>query len=170
MASEDVATHDDAAEQSAGVTSTPDSTPLTDSAQTPRPEPTLDVDRTPDPGGAADAAPTTQPEPTQDVDNTDNSDPSREHGSKAPGRWFEDETGPFQRRVLAFDIPLVLLLVITAIVVAIGSGLLLLGASELVIGPIVIAWPVATAALAVLVIGFSALWLASRQTASPSDH
>ena len=51
-----------------------------------------------------------------------------------------------------------------------GSALLLVGGSELVIGQIVIAWPVVAAALGVLVIGFGALWLASRETVSPGDH
>jgi hypothetical protein len=58
----------------------------------------------------------------------------------------------------------------TAIVVTLGSALLLVGGSELVIGQIVIAWPVVAAALGVLVIGFGALWLASRETVRPSDH
>ena len=51
-----------------------------------------------------------------------------------------------------------------------GSALLLVGGSELVIGQIVIAWPVVAAALGVLVIGFGALWLASRETVSKGDH
>ena len=76
----------------------------------------------------------------------------------------------FQRHVLPLLIPPALLLVITAIVVTLGSALLLLSASELTIGPIVIGWPVAAAALGVLVIGFGALWLASRETLRPSDH
>ena len=77
---------------------------------------------------------------------------------------------PFQRHVLPLLIPPVLLLVITVIVVRLGSALLLLSASELTIGKIVIAWPVVAAALGVLVIGFGALWLASRETVRPSDH
>jgi len=76
----------------------------------------------------------------------------------------------FQRYVLPLLIPPVLLLVITAIVVTLGSALLLLSASELMIGQIVIAWPVVAAGLGVLVIGFGALWLASRETVRPSDH
>ena len=81
-----------------------------------------------------------------------------------------DMKDPFQRHVLPLLIPPALLLVITAIVVTLGSALLLLSTSELTIGQIVIAWPVVAAALGVLVIGFGALWLASRETVRPSDH
>ena len=121
-----------------GVSSTADSTPRPDSAQTPRPDPSLDVD------------------------NTDNSDPTPEHGSDAPGRWFErDGSIPSNRcchsyfRCSAGDHG--------DRRGRSGSGLLLLGASELVIGLMVIAWQVATAALGVLMIGFVALSLASRR-------
>ena len=59
----------------------------------------------------------------------------------------------FQRQVLPFLLPPILLLVITAIVLALGSGLLLLGTSDLQLGPIVVAKAVVAAGLGVLMIG-----------------
>lgn len=67
-----------------------------------------------------------------------------------------------QRRILPFLLPPLLLVVITAVVVALGSGLLLLGTSELQVGPVVVAKAVVAAGLGVLVIGSGALWLAAR--------
>ena len=67
-----------------------------------------------------------------------------------------------QPHVLPFVLPPLLLLVITAAVVALGSGLLLLGTSELQVGPVVVAKAVVAAGLGVLVIGSGALWLAAR--------
>ena len=109
-------------------------------------------------------APPPMPEKTPRLDQTSNG------GPVAGKRWFVNMTDPFQRHVLPLLIPSALLLVITVIVVTLGSALLLLSASELTIGPIVIAWPVVAAALGVLVIGFGALWLASRETVRPGDH
>ena len=132
----------------------------------PRPEPTVDATPTSD----SEPLPPTELEPTSDTDQTPRLDQTS-NGSPVTGiRSFADMTDLFQRHVLPLLIPPALLLVIAAIVVTLGSALLLLSASELTIGPIVIAWPVVAAALAVLVIGFGALWLASRETVRSSDH
>jgi hypothetical protein len=140
--------------------------PSPDSDPAPEPEPTVDVTPT------SDSEPLAPPElePTSDTDQTPRLDQTS-NGSPVAGKaWFVDMADPFQRHVLPLLIPPVLLLVITAIVVTLGSALLLLSASELTIGPIVIAWPVVAAGLGVLVIGFGALWLVSRETVSPSHH
>jgi len=91
------------------------------------------------------------------------SDPTLERAPAPRRRWFAD-TRRLRRDLLAFFLPPLLLLLITAIVVTLGSGLLLLGSRELEIGPIVIAWAVVAAALGVLVIGSGALWLATRSS------
>ena len=85
-------------------------------------------------------------------------------------RWLADLFLAFRRRVSQILIPLVLLAAITAIVVSLGSGLLLLGKTELELGPIALAWAVVAAALAVLLIGLSALWLAARAGRSTPSH
>jgi len=90
-------------------------------------------------------------------------DPTLERAPAPRRRWFAD-TRRLRRDLLAFILPPLLLSLITAIVVTLGSGLLLLGSRELEIGPIVIAWAVVAAALGVLVIGSGALWLATRAT------
>ncbi len=143
---------------------------MPDSVPTSQPEPVVGFDKTPDPDPAPDSAPTSQLEPPLDLEPTPDPNPTPERSHVARRRWHVDMTDPFQRHVLPLLIPPALLLVITAIVVTLGSALLLLSASELTIGPIVIAWPVAAAALGVLVIGFGALWLASRETVRPSDR
>jgi hypothetical protein len=140
--------------------------PSSGSDPRPEPEPTVDVSLT------SDSEPRPPPglEPTSDTDQTPPPLDQTSNGSPVAGkRWFVDMTAPF-RHVLPLLIPFVLLLVITAIVVVLGSALLLLSASALTIGPVVIAWPVVAAALEVFVIGFGALWLASRETVSPGDH
>jgi hypothetical protein len=78
-----------------------------------------------------------------------------------------DGPDPFHYRVLPFLIPPVLIVVIGAIITTLGSTLLQLGKSDLEIGPIVIAKAVVAAIVGILVIGFGALWLASRPD---SDH
>jgi len=127
-------------------------------------------------GATLDSVPSSQPdpaldlEPTSDTHQTPRLDQTSNGSPVAGKRWFVNMTDPFQRHVLPLLIPPALLLVITAIVVTLGSALLLLSASQLTIGPIVIAWPVVAAALGVLVIGFGALWLASCDTERFGDH
>lgn len=77
------------------------------------------------------------------------------------------EPDPFEKRVLPFLIPPFLVLVIASIITTLGSALLQMGKSELVIGPIVIAKAVVLALFGILIIGFGALWLASRADQSP---
>jgi hypothetical protein len=141
--------------------------PTSDSDPRPEPEPTVDVTPTSD----SEPLPPSELEPTSDTDQTPPPLDQTSNGSPVAAKsWFVDMADIFQRYVLPLLIPPVLLLVITAIVVTLGSALLLLSASELTIGQIVIAWPVVAAALGVLVVGFGALWLASRETVRPSDH
>ena len=141
--------------------------PSSDSDPRPEPEPTVDVTMTSD----SEPLPPPELEPTSDTDQPPPPLDQTSNGSPVAGkRWFVNMTDPFQRHVLPLLIPPALLLVITAIVVTLGSALLLLSASELTIGPIVIAWPVVAAALGVHLIGFGALWLASRETVRRSDH
>jgi hypothetical protein len=81
-----------------------------------------------------------------------------------------DEAGepdPFQQRVLPFLIPPFLIIVIAAIITTLGSGLLQLGKSEFEIGPIMIAKAVVAALIGILVLGFGALYLATRPDQSP---
>jgi hypothetical protein len=181
------AAHDEANEQAAPAMSGTEPGATPDSVPTSRPEPVVGFDKTPDPDPGPDSALAPEPEPTLDVEPTADSDLTTEHQCTLD---LESTSGPeptpkhslatltnglagmtdlFQRHVLPLLIPPALLLVITVIVVTLGSALLLLSASELTIGPIVIAWPVVAAALGVLVIGFGALWLASRETVSPGD-
>jgi hypothetical protein len=75
---------------------------------------------------------------------------------------FAEATHLFQRYLLPFLLPPLLLVMITAIVVVRGSGLLLLGTGDLQLGPVVVGKAVAAAGLGVLVIGSFALWLAMR--------
>ena len=159
------AAHDEANEQAVPAMSGTEPGAAPDSVPTSRPEPVVGFDKTPDPDPAPDSAPTSQLEPPLDLEPTPDPNPTPERSHVAPSR-----TDRLERHILPLLIPPVLLLVITAIVVTLGSALLLLSASELTIGPIVIAWPVVAAALGVLVIGFGALWLASRETVRPSDH
>jgi uncharacterized membrane protein YagU involved in acid resistance len=88
---------------------------------------------------------------------------------------------PFDHKVLPFLLPPVLVLIIGAIIVSFGTGLLRLGKDHMEIGPIVIAEAVVAALIGILVIGFGALWLAtrpekdqsrpsSRETVSHTDH
>jgi hypothetical protein len=74
---------------------------------------------------------------------------------------------PFQYRVLPFLLPPVLIVIIAAIISTFGTGLLQLGKSELEIGPIVIAKAVVAAIIGIIVIGFGALYLATRPDHSP---
>jgi len=130
-----------------------------DSPQTPAPEPD------------ATANPPAPPSEVQgDSKPAVDSEPSVESSRTASRRWLADLFLAFRRHVSQLLIPLVLLAAITAIVVSLGSGLLLLGKSELEIGPIALAWAVVAAALAVLLIGLSALWLAARAGRSTPSH
>ena len=157
--------HDEANEQAVPAMSGTEPGATPDSVPTSRPEPVVGFDKTPDPDPAPDSAPTSQLEPPLDLEPTPDPNPTPERSPVAPSR-----TDRLERHILPLLIPPVLLLVITAIVVTLGSALLLLSTSELTIGQIVVAWPVVAAALGVLVIGFGALWLASRETVSPGDH
>jgi len=74
---------------------------------------------------------------------------------------------PFQYRVLPFLIPATLLVVLAAIVTTLGTTLLQFGKSEVEIGPVVVAKSVIVAILGILVIGFGALFLATRPDHSP---
>jgi hypothetical protein len=135
--------------------------------------PDLDTRSESDPSSALDR--TSESDPSSAVEKAAASDASSALAQSAESaltlerapaerwRWFAD-TRRLRRDLLAFLLPPVLLLLITAIVVTLGSGLLLLGSRELEIGPIVIAWAVVAAALGVLVIGSGALWLATRAT------
>ena len=77
------------------------------------------------------------------------------------------EPDPFQLNVLPFLIPPFLIIVIAAIITTFGSGLLQLGKSDFEIGPIVVAKAVVAAVVGIFVIGFGALYLASRSDQSP---
>ncbi len=87
---------------------------------------------------------------------------------------------PFNHTVLPFLLPPVVMVVIGAIIVSFGTGLLRLGKDHMEIGPIVIGQAVIAALVGILVIGFGALWLASRpddqsgpsrrETVSHTDH
>jgi NhaP-type Na+/H+ or K+/H+ antiporter len=74
---------------------------------------------------------------------------------------------PFDHNVLPFLIPPFLILVIAAIIVTFGEGLLQLGKSQLQIGPIEIAAAVVAAVVGIFVIGLGAWWLSSRVDQSP---
>jgi hypothetical protein len=78
---------------------------------------------------------------------------------------------PFQHTVLPFLIPPFLIVVIAAIITTFGSGLLQLGKSDVEIGPITIAKAVIAALCGILIIGFGALYLATRpDQSSPSSR
>jgi uncharacterized membrane protein YagU involved in acid resistance len=74
---------------------------------------------------------------------------------------------PFQYRTLPFLIPPVLLIVVIAIISTLGTILLQFGKAEIEIGPVTIAKSVVVAVLGIFVIGFGALFLASRPDQSP---
>jgi hypothetical protein len=74
---------------------------------------------------------------------------------------------PFQYRVLPFLIPPTILVVLVAIITTLGTALLQFGKSEIEIGPVVIAKSVIVAIVGILVIGFGALFLATRPDHSP---
>jgi uncharacterized membrane protein YagU involved in acid resistance len=74
---------------------------------------------------------------------------------------------PFQFRVLPFLLPPVLLVIIAAIITTLGTTLLQFGKTEIEIGPVTIAKSVVVALIGILVIGFGALFLATRPDHSP---
>ncbi|MBV8718048.1 MAG: hypothetical protein JO020_26090 [Chloroflexi bacterium] len=75
---------------------------------------------------------------------------------------------PFQYKVLPFLIPPALIVVIAAIISTLGTSLLQLGKSEFEIGPITIAKAVLAAVCGIFIIGFGALWLATRPESDQS--
>jgi hypothetical protein len=179
MDSEDMATEDQPAERPVPATPTPDLVASADSAARqettpesgqpqdvgtrPNSNQAPDVD-TPSESGASSAGETAgTSDPSPALEKAAASDPTLERAPAERRRWFVN-TRRLRRDLLAFFLPPLLLLLITAIVVTLGSGLLLLGTRELQIGPIVIAWAVVAAALGVLAIGSGALWLATRAT------
>src|SRR5947209_15820411 len=177
----DMAAQDQPAERPVAAAPTPDSVPTADSVTSQDSAPTLRSDRplgadtTPESGEPPDVGTTPHSNQAPDLDTPSESDPSPalekpagcdptlERDPAPRRRWFAD-TRRLRRDLLAFFLPPLLLLLVTAIVVTLGSGLLVLGSRELEIGPIVIAWAVVAAALGVLVIGSGALWLATRPT------
>jgi hypothetical protein len=74
---------------------------------------------------------------------------------------------PFQYRVLPFLIPPALIVVLVTIISTLGTTLLQFGKTEIEIGPVTIAKSVVVAILGILVIGFGALFLATRPDQSP---
>jgi uncharacterized membrane protein YagU involved in acid resistance len=89
------------------------------------------------------------------------------NGESDPAEIAEGED-PFDHTVLPFLLPPVVVLVIAAIIVSFGTGLLRLGKDHLEIGPIVIAQAVIAALIGIVVIGVAAVWLASRPDADQS--
>jgi hypothetical protein len=83
------------------------------------------------------------------------------------------EPDPFHYRVLPFLIPPVLIIVIAAIISTLGTALLQFGKSEIEIGPITVAKAVLAAVCGIFIIGFGALFLATRaegDQSSPSSR
>ena len=78
-----------------------------------------------------------------------------------------DVDDPFRYHVLPFLIPPVVIVIIIAIITTLGTTLLQFGKTEIEIGPIVIAKSVVAAVLGIFVIGFGALFLATRPDQSP---
>jgi hypothetical protein len=76
---------------------------------------------------------------------------------------------PFQYRILPFLIPPTLIVIIAAVITTFGTSLLQLGKSEIEIGPLTIAKSVVAAVIGIFVIGFGALFLATRPDHSPSS-
>jgi hypothetical protein len=70
---------------------------------------------------------------------------------------------PFDRTVLPFLLPALLVIIIVGIIVSFGSTLLQLGKSEMHAGPVTLAWAVIAALIGVVVIGVGALVLALRE-------
>jgi hypothetical protein len=76
---------------------------------------------------------------------------------------------PFQYRVLPFLIPPALIALLAIIVSTLGTTLLQFGKTDVEIGPVTIAKSVIVAILGILIIGFGALFLATRPDHSPSS-
>jgi len=82
-----------------------------------------------------------------------------------------DDPDPFQFRVMPFLLPPLLLVIIAAIISTLGITLLQLGKSEVEIGSVVIGKAVVGAIVGIFVIGFGALFLATRpDQSSPSSR
>lgn len=80
---------------------------------------------------------------------------------------LEEGPDPFQHNVLPFLIPPLLLVVIAAIITTFGTGLLQLGKTELMIGPVEIAAAVVAAIVGIFAIGLGAWYLSTRVDQSP---
>jgi hypothetical protein len=80
----------------------------------------------------------------------------------------EMDLDPFTHTVMPFLIPPLLMLIIAAVIVTFGQGLLQLGKTEIELGPIKIAAAVVAATVGTVVIGIVALLLALQPDHSPS--
>jgi hypothetical protein len=87
-----------------------------------------------------------------------------------PAELDEDTLDPFTHNVLPFLIPPFLIVVIAAIIVTFGEGLLQLGKSQLQLGPIRIGTAVVAAVIGIFVIGISAFLLSMGGAQSPSSR
>jgi len=87
---------------------------------------------------------------------------------------------PFDHTVLPFLLPPVVLIVAAGVIVTMGTGLLRMGKTMIMIGPIEVAAAVVAAVVGIVVIGLGALWVStlvdqspspsSRDTVSHTDH
>ena len=125
MTHDDSAPGDESNEQAPPPMPEKESGATLDSVPGSQPDPALDLD----PSSDSESQPPTELEPASDTDQTPRLDQTSNGGPVAGKRWFVNMTDPFQRHVLPLLIPPALLLVITAIVVTLGSALLLLSAS-----------------------------------------
>ena len=80
---------------------------------------------------------------------------------------LEGEPDPFHNNVLPFLIPPFLIIVIASIITTLGSTLLQMGKDHFEIGPLSIGKAVVAAVAGIFVLGFGALYLATRSDESP---